>query len=151
TLVSTGAVAGVMYAFGAPAPVNVIAIALAIGTGIVVFALLALATTTITKNAEAAQITSLPVFVLAVAGMASIRDILPDNLARIADWTPFAAVSDLIHLGTSGLRFDAADAATPLRFGEVFGEIGQPVATMALWTALALWMIVRSFRWDDRG
>ncbi|WP_433654484.1 ABC transporter permease [Nocardia sp. CA-128927] len=151
TLSCTAVVVAVVYGTGAPAPVNPIAIALALIGGVVVFSLLALATSAVTKNAEAAQITSLPVMTVAMVGLASIRKVLPDRLSEPADWTPFAAVSDLISLGASGKPATAAASDVALDFAGTFAELGRPFATLAIWTVLALALTRKSFRWDDRG
>lgn len=151
TAAGTAVVAGVVYGFGAPAPVNPILIAVALIAGVILFSVLALATSAVTKNAEAAQITSLPVMVLATIGLGSIRSILPDGLAGIAGWTPFAAVSDLISLGTTGKSVMASSSDAALDFAGTFGEIAQPVATLVLWSVLAFALTSTSFRWDDRG
>lgn len=148
TLSCTVVVVAVVYGTGAPAPVNPIAIALALLGGIILFSLLALATSAVTKNAEAAQITSLPVMTVAMLGLVSIRKVLPDRLAELADWTPFAAVSDLVSLGASGKTY-SSDVA--LDFAGTFAELGHPFATLAIWTVLALALTRKSFRWDDRG
>ncbi|MGW5749771.1 ABC transporter permease [Nocardia rhamnosiphila] len=150
TLGGTAVVASVVYGVGAPAPVNPVAIALALVGGIVLFSLLALATSTFTKNAEAAQITSLPVMTIAMLGMTSIRGMLPDRFAQLADWTPFAAVADLVSLGVAG-KSALADAGAVRGFAGTFAEMGRPFATLAVWTVLAFALIRRSFRWDDRG
>ncbi|MGV8874522.1 MAG: ABC transporter permease [Rhodococcus sp. (in: high G+C Gram-positive bacteria)] len=150
-LVGAGVVGAVIYGGGAPAPVNPIALATALVGGVIVFSLLALATSAVTKNAEAAQITSLPVMILAMAGLAAIRNVLPDRLASVVDWTPFAALSDLVSLGAAG-TLATADASSPaLDFAGTFGEMTQPVVSLALWAALALAVVATSFRWDDRG
>ncbi|NNH71269.1 ABC transporter permease [Nocardia uniformis] len=151
TVASTLLVAAVVYGTGAPAPVNPLATALAVIGGIVLFSLLALATSAVTKNAEAAQITSLPVMTIAMLGLASIRNILPDRLAELADWTPFAAISDLVSLGASGKPATATTTDVALDFAGTFGEFGQPFATLAIWTVLAFALTRKSFRWDDRG
>lgn len=151
TLVGAVIVGGVIYAFGAPAPVNPIAFVIAVVGGIVVFSLLGLATSAVTKNAEAAQITSMPVMILAFIGLTSIRDILPDRLATVVDWTPFAALSDLISLGASGTPATAPDSVAALDFAGTFGEMAQPLATLGVWIALAAAIVATSFRWDDRG
>ncbi|MFD3707038.1 ABC transporter permease [Nocardia sp. NPDC058658] len=142
-------VAAVVYGTGTPMPVNPLAILVALVGGTVLFTLLALATSAYTKNAEAAQITSLPVMMIAMLGLASIRSVLPDRLAQIADWTPFAAVSDLISLGAAGRLSTDSDAA--LSFADTVTASGRPFATLALWTVLALVLTRKSFRWDDRG
>ncbi|MFD4433626.1 ABC transporter permease [Nocardia sp. NPDC058497] len=151
TLVCTAVVTVAVYGSGAPAPVNPVLMVLALAGGIGCFSLLALATSAVTKNAEAAQITSLPVMTLAMAGLASIRNILPDRLAALADWTPFAAVSDLVFLGASGKTATAAESEAVLRFAGTVLESGRPFATLAIWTVLALALTRKSFRWDDRG
>ncbi|MBF6129931.1 ABC transporter permease [Nocardia brasiliensis] len=151
TLACTVVVAAVVYGTGAPAAVNPAAIVLALLGGIVLFSLLALATSAVTKNAEAAQITSLPVMTIAMLGLASIRKVLPDRLADLADWTPFAAVSDLVSLGASGRLATAATTDPALDFAGTCAELGRPFATLAIWTVLALALTRKSFRWDDRG
>lgn len=150
TVVGGVIVAGVIYGAGAPAPVNAAALVIGLVAGIVVFSLLGLATSAVTKNAEAAQITSMPVMILAFVGLTSIRDILPERMAAAADWTPFAALSDLISLGASGKLATAEDSIAATDFAGTFTEMGQPLATLGLWTVLALALIATSFRWDDR-
>lgn len=151
TLASTLLVAAVIYGTGTPVPVNPLAIAMAVLGGIILFALLALATSAVTKNAEAAQITALPVMVTAMLGLASMRDALPDRLARLVDWTPFAAISDLVFLGASGKPAIRAASDTVLDFAGTLSHLGRPFATLVIWTALAFTLTRRSFRWDDRG
>lgn len=150
TLFCTVVVVAVVYAAGAPAPVNPLVVVVALAAGIVLFTLLALATSAVTKNAEAAQITSLPVMTVAMLGLLSLREFLPDRLADIADWTPFAAVSDLVFLGISGHPVTGEPTAV-LTFADTFTELGRPFATLAIWTVLALVLTRKSFRWDDRG
>ncbi|GAA1099046.1 ABC transporter permease [Tsukamurella spumae] len=151
TLIGAVVVCGAVYGTGGPPPVNALLMILALVAGLVIFTLLALATSAMTKNAEAAQITSMPVMVVSMIGMASIRQILPDRLALLADWTPFAAVSDLIRLGQAGLAPGMPDDAAPLGFAATFGETGRPLATLAVWTVIAVLLARRYFRWDDRG
>lgn len=151
TLACTAVVTVAVYGSGAPAPLNPVLMVLALVGGIGCFSLLALATSAVTKNAEAAQITSLPVMTLAMVGLASIRNFLPDRLAALADWTPFAAVSDLVFLGASGKMATAADSDAVLSFAGTVTEAGRPFATLAIWTVLALALTRKSFRWDDRG
>lgn len=85
TLLGSVVIAGVVFGIGGVAPVNPVAMLVAIVGGIVVFSLLALATSVVTKNAEAAQITSLPVMVIAITGFGTIRNALPDRWASIVE------------------------------------------------------------------
>lgn len=151
TLIGTLIVSGAVYGSGAPLPVNALLMVFALAVGVVIFTLLALATSAMTKNAEAAQITSLPVMMVSMVGMSTIRPALPDRLATIADWTPFAAITDLLRLGQAGLAPGAADTAAPLDFAATFGATGRPLATLAIWTVISLYLARRWFRWDDRG
>lgn len=151
TLIGTAIVGATVYLAGAPLPVNAPIMLFALIAGIVIFTLLALTTSAMTKNAEAAQITSIPVMMISMVGLASLRSVLPDRLAAAADWTPFAAISDLIRLGQAGLAPGLADDAAPLDFAATFGATGRPLATLAIWTVLALFLANKLFRWDDRG
>jgi ABC-2 type transport system permease protein len=151
TLVGAALVAAVVYGFGSPAPVNPVAMVLALAIGFVLFSFLALATSGITKNAEAAQITSIPVLTIAVLGLASIRRSLPDGFGKVVEWTPFSAISDLMSLGAAGKLATAPKSGAALDFTGTFGEFGRPLATLAIWTAAAFPLAHRSFGWDDRG
>jgi ABC-2 type transport system permease protein len=57
---------------------------------------------------------------------------------------------DLISLGASGKLATAEDSIAATDFAGTFTEMGQPLATLGLWTVLALALIATSFRWDDR-
>lgn len=149
TLVGGVVVSAFVWGSGVPAPVNPVLLVLALVGGLVVFSMLALLTAAYTKNAEAAQVTSLPVIVLATMGLAAIRGIVPERMADYLDWTPFAAVSDLVSLGMSGEA--ATGGGAVLDFAGTFGEMGQPVVTLVAWTVIALVLTQRSFRWDERG
>lgn len=151
TTASSLLVCAVVYATGAPGPVNVVAMIVGLIGGSIVFGLLALATSGFTKNAEAAQITSLPVMALAMVGMGSIRSTLPDRAADLLGWTPYAAVSDLMHLGTAGTTATAGDDTPMADFAGTLADMGRPVATLVIWTAIAIALVVKGFRWDDRG
>ncbi|MCF8609112.1 ABC transporter permease [Gordonia sp. HY285] len=151
TTASSLLVCAIVYATGAPGPVNVLAMIIALVGGSAVFGLLALATSGFTKNAEAAQITSLPVMALAMAGMGNIRSTLPDRAADLLGWTPYAAVSDLMHLGAAGKTATAGTDAPTTDFAGTFTDIGRPVATLVIWTAIAIALVYKGFRWDDRG
>jgi len=144
-------ISAVVYTTGGPAPVNLPLMLLALVAGLVVFSALALLTATYTKDPEAAQVTSLPVIAIAVLGMGSIRGMLPERYAAIADYSPFAGVSDLLHLGAVGrLGSDPASTAA-LDVAGTFEQMVSPLAILVAWTVIALVLVRRSFRWDDRG
>lgn len=151
TLIGFAIVSAVVYGFGSPAPVNPIPILIAILSGIVLFTLLALTTSAYTKNAEAAQITSLPVMIVAILGMTTIRGVLPERFASIVEWTPFAAIGDLISLGAAGKLATADESVAALDFAGTITEMGTPIAVLAVWCAVAITLTVKGFRWSDRG
>ena len=151
TVVGAAAITAVVYAAGAPAPVNVGLMLLSLVGGLVVFTALALLTAAYTKDAEAAQVTSLPVIAVAVMGMASMREMLPERYAAIADYSPFAAVSDLLSLGAVGRLGSDPATTTALDFAGTVEQMVSPLAILVAWTVLALALVRRKFRWDDRG
>ncbi len=155
-----GAVLAVVFAIvivpllmvlGAPAPVNLILIAVALLLGLVVASALALLTSSFTKNAEAAQITSLPVMTLALVGLGTLRPIFGDTVfAEIIGLTPFAAVSDLVGMGWAGGTFtQLMEGAAPLDFGGTFAEAGQPLLILTVWAAVCTIAAKRLMRWDS--
>lgn len=152
TIVLVAVTSLIIWIMGAPAPVNVVLIIAAVVLGAVVAWGLALLTSTITQNAEAAQMTSMPVIILAVLSQASIRAIFPEGVQRVVDLTPFAAAADLAHLGWTGLDFvGAAGGAQPLGFGETFAEGWQPLLVLALWAIVCGSAGIRYMKWDNRA
>ncbi|MGC0366690.1 ABC-2 type transport system permease protein [Rhodococcus sp. 27YEA15] len=140
--------------FGGTAPVNAILVLIALIGGAAMFTLLALITSAITRNAEAAQITCMPVLGLAIVGMSNIRDILPDAIARVVEFTPLAAVIDLVNLGwlgrtTSEVVAGATDA--PAGFVDTFTAAGQPLLVILAWIVGCVLIANVHFRWEPRS
>lgn len=152
TIVLVAVTSLIIWIIGAPAPVNVVLIIAAIVLGAVVSWGLALLTSTITQNAEAAQMTSMPVILLAILSQASIRSIFPDEVQRIFEFTPFAAVADLAHLGWTGTNFaGAVSGATPLGFGDTLSEGWQPLLVLLVWALVCGCTGIRYMKWDNRA
>ncbi len=149
-VVSAIVVGAVVYATGAPAPVNPLAFLIALAAGAPLFALLALATSAVTKNAEAAQITALPVMAVAIIGLSTSREPMPEAVADVVDLTPYAAISDLVHLGAEGKVVGVADSVAATDFAGTFAEMGRPLVTLAAWTLIAAAVAYKGFRWDER-
>lgn len=112
------------------------------------FAALALITSTFTRNAEAAQITSLPIILLAMAGTSFMRDIAPDSLAPVIDLTPIAAVLDLVNLGWIGTTDPTTDS---LSFAQTFSPALQPLLVIAAWIVGSIVIAKTHFRWEPRA
>ena len=133
-----GGVVGVAGAIAVDtAPVNAALSAAALGAGIVVAAGLGFATGGVTKNAEAAQLTSLPVIVLASASSTLVRDalrlIVPDAVVRILDRNPFAVLFDLGRAGWTG-----------------DGDVPRLLCLAVMWAVVCAWAGVRYMKWDRR-
>lgn len=99
--------------------------------GSVLCAALAVWTASWTRNAEAAQMTSLPVFMLLMLGM--FGRTLPERAQEIVALTPGGALDALARLSW-GADVDAVRA----------------VVVLVAWTGLAAWTAQRSMRWEPR-
>lgn len=138
-------------ALGQPLPVNPVLYAATAVLVVTMFTAFAYWTAAWTKNAEAAQLTSMPIIILASIGpMASSFPDMPDVLREILSRTPGAAMSDLVRLGWLGFDGPAAKEAT-LTFAETWGQAVGPLIVMAAWTYLAVVLARRSMRWEPRA
>jgi ABC-2 type transport system permease protein len=99
--------------------------------GSVLCAALAVWTAAWTRNAEAAQMTSLPVLTLLMVGM--LGRALPDDAQEYVELTPGGALDALARLSW-GADADALQAS----------------AVVVVWTCLAIWIARRSMRWEPR-
>lgn len=99
--------------------------------GSVMCAALAVWTASWTRNAEAAQMTSLPVFMLLMVAM--FARALPERAQEYVALTPGGALDSLARLSW-GADVDASRAAT----------------AVVVWTGLAIWTAQRSMRWEPR-
>ncbi|GAA1500606.1 ABC transporter permease [Dactylosporangium maewongense] len=131
-------------AFGLPAPVNAPVLLLGVLLGTVVFALLAAVSTTFTRTVELAQVTTLPVLLVCVAGagFAIPLDALPGPVAEALRWLPLSPTLELVRLGWLG-----KPGAGVLG---VLGAAAAPAGLLAAWTVLGWVAVRRWFRWSPR-
>lgn len=136
---------------GAPAPANLVLPGGALLVGLVLVSALALLTSAFTRNAEAAQLTSMPVFTLAFLGLGAFRPIFGEGtLAEVISWTPFALISDLVHLGWAGITIPGQlSGAVPVTGTEALGESWGMLLALLGWTVLAGYGARRYMRWDS--
>ncbi|MFI8567373.1 ABC transporter permease [Rhodococcus sp. NPDC078407] len=147
--VALGVIVGaVVVVFGGPVPTNVLLVAVALLGGAALFAALALITSAFTRNAEAAQITSLPIIALALAGSSALRGVLPDSISRVVELTPMAAVTDLLNLGWFGTT-TPGDAS--VGFAATFTEAAMPALVMLAWIVGSVLIVRTHFRWEPRS
>ncbi|GAA2019955.1 ABC transporter permease [Nocardioides kribbensis] len=136
----------VALALGAPAPVNPVLYAGAVLLGALMSVALAYWTAAWTRNAEAAQMTSLPVILLLVVGQVAVG--FPDSVQRWTDWTPGAALTALVRIGWFGL--DDGSTTPSLDLADTWSVGLQPVLVLVLWTAVGLDLARRSLRWEPQ-
>ena len=132
-------------AFGARLPLNPVLYAVGLVASCVLFAAFAVWTAAWTRNAEAAQMTSMPVLLLAVVGMVPAQ-VLPSALAEVVQRTPIAALDSLVSAAWFG-----SDDGTRLGFVETWGVAVEPLAVLVAWTLLAVWLARTSMRWEPRS
>ncbi|NIL76727.1 ABC transporter permease [Rhodococcus sp. B10] len=148
TVILTIALTAIIAWLGGGLPVNPVLFVAGLGGGAAMFAALALITSSFTRNAEAAQITSLPVILVAMAGTSFLRNIVPESLDRIIDLTPMAAVLDLVNLGWLGTT-DPESA--PLTAAQTFSPAVMPLVVVAAWIVGSVVVAKTHFRWEPRA
>jgi ABC-2 type transport system permease protein len=133
-----------------PLPVNPLLYAALAVTAVVMFTAFAYWTAAWTKNAETAQLTSLPLIILVSVGpLTSTVPDMPDRLSEILTRTPGAAISDLVRTGWFGLDGPGAAEST-LAFADTWGQAAGPLVVIVAWTVLAVALARRSLRWEPR-
>jgi ABC-2 type transport system permease protein len=141
----------ISQAFDQRLPVNPAIYAGAAILVVIMFTAFAYWTAAWTRSAEAAQLTSMPIILLASLGplgAAIAGD--SDTVRELIELTPGAAMSELVRVGWFGL--DGADAkASTLDFAASWGPAAQPLLVIAAWTVFAIVLAVRSLRWEPRS
>lgn len=137
--------AAIAPAFGQPLPENPVVLLVAVLVIATSFAGLAFWTAAWTRNAEAAQVTSLPVLAIAIVG--SLRGIFPESAQPFLDLTPGAAIDALVRIAWFGQN---ADGGT-LEVAQTFTDAGRPLLVLVGWMVIAGVLTKRSMRWEPRG
>ncbi len=106
--------------------------------GVVMCVALAAVTASVSRTAESAQVTSLPLMFVSLlgSGITVPLEVLPDRVASICELLPLSPVITLVRGGWTGdlSAYDALGA----------------VATALAWTVLAVFAVRRWFRWEPR-
>ncbi|MBD8062987.1 ABC transporter permease [Oceanitalea stevensii] len=125
---------------------NPLWVAAAVVGGVVLFVLLAAASAGLTRTVETAQLTTLPILMVATAlsGLAIPVSVMPDALATVAQWTPMYPVVALVQHGLGAVALDGTVAS-----GEL-ADVAQPLAALALWIVLGALATRRWMRWEPR-
>lgn len=134
-----------------PLPVNPLLYAALALLAVIMFTAFAYWTAAWTRSAEAAQLTSMPIIILASLGpLTNSFPDMSDRLRDILSLTPGAAMSDLVRIGWFGFDGPGAKEAT-LTFAETWSQAGGPLLVMAAWTYVAVVLARRSMRWEPRA
>jgi ABC-2 type transport system permease protein len=106
--------------------------------GLVLCVALAAVTSAVTRTAESAQVTSLPMLFASMlgSGVAVPLEMLPDRAASVCELLPFTPVITLVRGAWTG----------DLSAYEALGAL----ATGLAWTAVAVFAVGRWFRWEPR-
>jgi ABC-2 type transport system permease protein len=131
-----------------PLPVNPLLYAALAVLAVIMFTAFAFWTAAWTRSAEAAQLTSMPIILIASLG--PLTNSIPDMSERLRDLlslTPGAAISDLVRVGWFGLHGPGAEQT----FAETWSQAGRPLLVIAAWTYVAVVLARRSMRWEPRA
>jgi ABC-2 type transport system permease protein len=131
-------------------PTHPVALALAVVGGAAAWTALAVVSASWTRTVEAAQLTTMPLMLISIllSGFSLPLAYLPGALQVVAHWLPMTPVVDLITLAYSGTGIEGDAVVGPAAFGLAALRM---LAPLAAWTAAALWLGMRTFRWDARS
>jgi ABC-2 type transport system permease protein len=106
--------------------------------GIPLMVACAAVTTVVTRSAEVAQLTTMPLWMITLAGSGLFvpLEIMPHQLAEVCRLLPMTPVVDLVRTGWLG----GADAMRVVR----------DVLTAGVWLGVTGWAVRRWFRWEPR-
>ena len=131
-----------------PAFVNPLLVVVAVLGGAAMLTLLAAATSGLSRTVESAQLTTLPLLIVAIpfAGLFGAPGASSGVLDTIGTFTPLRPITDLMLLGAGGIDGDGQ----VVTFAEAFGAAAVPVVVLAAWTALGVLASRRWMRWEPR-
>lgn len=131
-----------------PAFVNPLLVVVAVLGGAAMLTLLAAATSGLSRTVESAQLTTLPLLIVAIpfAGLFGAPGASSGVLDTIGTFTPLRPITDLMLLGAGGIDGDGQ----VVTFAETFGAAAVPVAVLAAWTAVGVLAARRWMRWEPR-
>ncbi len=134
-------------AAGQSAPVNPLLVLVGVLLACVAFAALAVWTAAWTRNAEAAQMTSMPVIAVAVIGL--MRPGFPESAQGWLALSPGGAVNDIVRVAWFGRTADLGSTES-VGFAASWVEVAPALAILAGWALLSLALARRSMRWEPR-
>jgi ABC-2 type transport system permease protein len=134
-------------AAGLSLPVNPVLVVVGVLLACATFAALAVWTAAWTRNAEAAQLTSLPIIALAAVGL--MRPGFPESTHPWLGLSPGAAVGDVVRVAWFGRTTDLSSSEA-VGFAGTWGELAPALAVLAVWVLIGVVLARRSMRWEPR-
>jgi len=147
TLVVTVIAIPIVMSTGLPFPLNPVLLPVGVLVACVCFGAFALWTAAWTRTAEAAQLTSAPVILLATVGL--FGPVFPASVQRWVDLLPGAAVRDLVQVAWFG-RSAGLGSTTSIGFTATWAEAAPALGTLLGWAAIAVLLALRSMQWEPR-
>jgi ABC-2 type transport system permease protein len=149
TMVQIAVAAGGAVVIGdRSAPLDVVLPLVAVVGGSVLMLLLAAVTTAFTRTAESAQITTMPLALLAtlLSGLYFPLTALPGAVAAAARFLPLTPIIELARLGLTGQTWDGVAVDTAGAWAHAL----VPLAVLAGWLVMGAVIARRVFRWGPR-
>lgn len=138
----------ILIAYTGDVPRSGVLLFLNVILGIVISTALALLTSAITANAETAQMTSLPVMVLAMLSQSPLRSALPEQIQNPLSRTPFALIGDLTFIEWTGQPFGQNADTSVSGLASTIDQATHPLGLLLVWTAVLAWAAVRYMKWE---
>ncbi|MFE6971370.1 ABC transporter permease [Isoptericola sp. NPDC057653] len=134
-----------------PSFVNPLLAVIAVVGGALMLTALAAATSGLSRTVESAQLTTLPLLIVALPFAGLFGRGASDGVAGVIDtvgaYTPLRPITDLMSLGLAGVDADGQVLTT---FGETVAAGRGSVVVLVVWTALGLLAARRWMRWEPR-
>ena len=129
-------------------PVEYVLPLVAVLAGATLMVLLAAASTAFTRTPESAQITTLPLVMVAsvASGVVVPLASFPDQVAQAMRLTPIEPIVELARLGLVGQTWDGR----AVDWAGAWAAAPQPLLVLAAWIAVAAVVAPRVFRWAPR-
>ncbi|SDS10499.1 ABC-2 type transport system permease protein [Friedmanniella luteola] len=138
--------AGVLTGLGAPPRLGLLVPAVLLGGA--VWSVLALVSTVFTRSVESAQLSTMPLILVALlfSGLSLPLGLLPGALQVLAQLTPMFPVVDLVALAFTDVRVTAETVAG----GALVRAVLVDGAVLLGWVAVGVALLRRQFRWEPR-
>jgi len=111
-----------------------------VALGVVLLVAFAAGSTIFTRSVELAQLTTMPLLLVSVAGSGLVVPLasMPQPLGELCRWLPMTAVMELVRAGWTG-----GAPAAPL-------EVLRSLSSGLAWTLSAVFAVQHRFRWEPR-